>query len=80
MDHDECAKFTQKTSLPLAGLLPKYKYAAPHCARETCQRCIVAEYDWQARDSSHEPFLIEIDCARVPARVLPAVCVARDCA
>ena len=24
MDHDECAKFTQKTSLPLAGLLPKY--------------------------------------------------------
>ena len=23
MDHDECAQFTQKTSLPLAGLLPK---------------------------------------------------------
>ena len=25
MDHDECAQFTQKTSLPLAGLLPKYR-------------------------------------------------------
>ena len=24
MDHDKCAKFTQKTSLPLAGLLPKW--------------------------------------------------------
>ena len=25
MDRDECAKFTQKTSLPLAGLLPKFE-------------------------------------------------------
>ena len=29
MDYDECAQFTQKTSLPLAGLLPKSKLDLP---------------------------------------------------
>ena len=32
MDHDECAKFTQKMSLPLAGLLPKWLNWTPTCA------------------------------------------------